>query len=140
MIHDGARPLITLSILEEGLKVAQRHLAAVAAVRVKDTIKEVHDGLIHGTVDRSSIWAVQTPQIFDFSLILQVHHSPLAAEEATDDGILVEQLGRPVAIFEGSYSNLKITTPEDLLIAEVLIRSLSSSEKGSDAEPAGGVK
>lgn len=122
MIHDGARPLVTAAILEAGLRAAQEHLAAVAAVPVKDTIKQVQDGIIQSTPERSQLWAVQTPQVFAFPLIHQAHHSEIAQEEATDDAALLERLGHPVAIFPGSYTNLKITTHEDLLIAEALLK------------------
>jgi 2-C-methyl-D-erythritol 4-phosphate cytidylyltransferase len=122
MIHDGARPLVTPAILEAGLQAAQEHQAVVAAVPVKDTIKQVRDGIIHSTPERSQLWAVQTPQVFAFPLIHQAHHSELAQAEATDDAALLERLGHPVAIFPGSYTNLKITTQEDLLIAEALLQ------------------
>lgn len=122
MIHDGARPLVTPQILEAGLQVAQEHLAAVAAVPVKDTIKQVQDGIISSTPARAQLWAVQTPQVFSFPLILQAHTTDLAREEVTDDAALLERLGHSVAIFPGSYSNLKITTQEDLLIAEALLK------------------
>lgn len=122
MIHDGARPLVTSAILEAGLQAAQTHQAAVAGVPVKDTIKQVRDGLIQDTPDRSRLWAVQTPQVFAFPLIHQAHHHILAENEATDDAALLERLGHSVAIFPGSYTNLKITTQEDLLIAEALLQ------------------
>jgi len=122
MIHDGARPLVTGAILEAGLLSAQEHQAAVAAVPVKDTIKQVQDSLIQNTPDRSQLWAVQTPQVFAFPLIHQAHHHALAEHEATDDAALLERLGHRVAIFPGSYTNLKITTQEDLLIAEALMQ------------------
>lgn len=124
MIHDGARPLVTPEILEAGLKAVQEYRAVVAAVPVKDTIKQVQQGWIHSTLDRSQLWAIQTPQVFSFPLIHHAHHSPLAQNEVTDDAALLEQLGMPVAIFPGSYTNIKITTQEDLLIAETLIKGL----------------
>lgn len=122
MIHDGARPLVSNAILEAALQAVQAHQAAVAAVPVKDTIKLARDGMIEATPDRSQLWAVQTPQIFSFPLIHQAHHDTLAANEATDDAALLERLGHPVALFPGAYTNLKITTQEDLLIAEALIQ------------------
>ncbi|MEO7022196.1 MAG: 2-C-methyl-D-erythritol 4-phosphate cytidylyltransferase [Ktedonobacteraceae bacterium] len=122
MIHDGARPLVTPEILEAGLQAAQEHLAAVAAVPVKDTIKQVRDGIISATPERAQLWAVQTPQIFSFPLIHHAHSTEVAQAEATDDAALLERLGHRVAIFPGSYTNLKITTQEDLLIAEALIK------------------
>lgn len=126
MIHDGARPLVSNTILEAALQAVQTHLAAVAAVPVKDTIKQASHGIIQATPDRSQLWAVQTPQAFSFPVIHQAHHNVLAAHEATDDAALLERLGHPVALFPGSYTNLKITTQEDLLIAEALIQGLRS--------------
>lgn len=122
MIHDGARPLVTPTLLQQGLHAAQQFQAAIAAVPVKDTIKHVEQGWVHTTLDRSQLWAVQTPQVFSFPLIHDAHHTSLAQEDATDDAALLERLGKHVAIFPGSYSNIKITTQEDLLIAEALLR------------------
>lgn len=127
MIHDGARPLVTPEILEVGLQVAQEHLAAVAAVPVKDTIKLVQDGIIVNTPARAQLWAVQTPQIFSFPLIYQAHQTEMAQTEATDDATLLERMGQRIAIFPGAYTNLKITTQEDLLLAEALIKGKLSS-------------
>ncbi len=122
MIHDGARPFVTPAIIEAGLQTAQQHLAAVAAVPVKDTIKQVQDGVIHATLDRSQLWAIQTPQVFSFPLIHEAHHSPIAQTDVTDDATLVELLGHHVAVFPGSYTNIKITTQEDLIFAEALLQ------------------
>lgn len=122
MIHDAARPLVTPAILEAGLQAACKHQAAIAAVPVKDTVKQVYEGKIYATPDRSHLWAVQTPQVFSFPLIHQAHHSTLAQDDMTDDATLLERLGHTVVIFPGSYTNLKITTIEDLLIAEALLR------------------
>jgi 2-C-methyl-D-erythritol 4-phosphate cytidylyltransferase len=127
MIHDGARPLVTPAILEVGLQAAQEHLAAVAAVPVKDTIKQVHNGIISATPERAQLWAVQTPQIFSFPLIQQAHATAIVQAEATDDATLLERLGQRVAIFPGAYTNLKITTQEDLLIAEALLKGFVHS-------------
>jgi 2-C-methyl-D-erythritol 4-phosphate cytidylyltransferase len=122
MIHDGARPLITDAILEVGLKTAQEHQAATAAVPVKDTVKQVQHGQITGTLDRSHLWLVQTPQVFTYSLIHRAHHLVDAQEEVTDDAALVERLGQRVVIFPGSYANIKITNQEDVLFAEALLQ------------------
>jgi 2-C-methyl-D-erythritol 4-phosphate cytidylyltransferase len=122
MIHDGARPFVTATIIEAGLCAAQEHQAAIAAVPVKDTIKQVKDGMISATPDRELLWTIQTPQVFAFDLILQAHHSPLAEGDATDDALLLERLGHHVAIFAGSYMNIKITTQEDLLFAEACLK------------------
>jgi 2-C-methyl-D-erythritol 4-phosphate cytidylyltransferase len=122
MIHDGARPLVTPALLEAGLQAAREHQAAIAAVPVKDTIKRVERGLVHSTIERSTLYAVQTPQVFSFPLIYAAHTSPEAGDEVTDDAALLERLGHPVAVFPGSYANLKITTPEDILVAEALLQ------------------
>jgi 2-C-methyl-D-erythritol 4-phosphate cytidylyltransferase len=126
MIHDAARPFITEDLLEIGLQAAQEHLAVVAAVPVKDTIKQVQNGYISATPDRAQLWTIQTPQIFAFPLIQQAHASPLAQEDATDDATLVERIGHHVAIFPGSYTNIKITTQEDLLFAEALLQGYTA--------------
>ncbi|HLH62353.1 MAG TPA: 2-C-methyl-D-erythritol 4-phosphate cytidylyltransferase [Ktedonobacteraceae bacterium] len=122
MIHDGARPLVSPAILEAGLRAAQEYGAAIAGMPVKDTIKQVRQGIVHTTFDRSQLWAVQTPQVFSFQLIYAAHHAPEAEQDVTDDAALLERLGQPVAIFPGAYTNIKITTVEDLTIAEALLR------------------
>src|SRR5437764_11100243 len=126
MIHDGARPLVTPDILEVGLKTVQEGYAAIAAVPVKDTIKQVQQGWISSTLDRSQLWAIQTPQIFSFPLIHHAYQTAPLEQELTDDAALLEHLGKHVAIFNGSYRNIKITTQEDLMIAEALIKGLAA--------------
>jgi len=126
MIHDGARPLVSPGILEVGLKMAQECGAAIAAVPVKDTIKKVEQSWITNTLDRSQLWAIQTPQVFSFPLIYHAYQTASIQQEFTDDAALLEHLGKRVAIFKGSYRNIKITTQEDLLIAEALIKGLAS--------------
>ncbi len=126
MIHDGARPLVTPTILEAGLQSAQEHGAAIAAVPVKDTIKQAEHGMISATLDRSLLWSIQTPQVFAFPLIFQAHHSPVAQEDITDDAVLLERLGQRVVIFPGAYTNIKITTQEDFLLAEALVQGFHS--------------
>jgi 2-C-methyl-D-erythritol 4-phosphate cytidylyltransferase/2-C-methyl-D-erythritol 2,4-cyclodiphosphate synthase len=121
MIHDGARPFVTSTILAEGLRAAQQHQASIPVVPVKDTIKQVQDGKISATPDRSQLWTVQTPQIFAFSLIHQAHHLSQTQDKATDDATLLEHMGYTVSTFQGSPTNLKITTPEDLIFAEALL-------------------
>ena len=122
MIHDGARPFITEELLETGLKAVQEHQAVVAAVPVKDTIKQVQNGRIYATLERSQLWMIQTPQIFSFPLIQQAHSSSFTQEDVTDDATLLERMGHHVAVFPGSYTNIKITTQEDLLFATALLQ------------------
>jgi 2-C-methyl-D-erythritol 4-phosphate cytidylyltransferase len=122
MIHDGARPLVTSTTLEAGLQAAQTHQAAIAAVPVKDTIKQVQHGLVSSTLERAQLWAVQTPQVFSFTLIHRAYQDIGTQAEMTDDATLLERLGHRVAVFEGAYTNIKITTPEDLLLAEAFLQ------------------
>jgi 2-C-methyl-D-erythritol 4-phosphate cytidylyltransferase len=126
MIHDGARPLVTPAMLEAGLQAAREHQAAIAAVPVKDTIKSVEHGFVTATIDRSRHVAIQTPQVFSFPLIHSAYNAPEAQEDVTDDAALLERLGHRVAIFPGSYSNIKITTQEDVLIAEAFIKGATN--------------
>ncbi len=121
IIHDGARPLVTKELIEEGLKAAQETGAAVAAVPVTDTIKVADDDrIVHQTPPRQNLWAVQTPQVFRSDIITKAYQQ---APEVTDDAALVEQAGYKVKLYMGSYDNIKITTPQDLLVAEALIES-----------------
>lgn len=121
VIHDGARPLITESLIKNGLEAAKESGAAVAAVPVTDTIKLVdNNGFVMGTPPRESLWAVQTPQVFRFDIITEAHHR--AQGMATDDAVLVERLGYRVKLYMGSYDNIKITTPSDLALAEILVQ------------------
>ena len=122
MIHDAARPFVSEELLSAGLEAVRRSQASIAAVPVKDTIKQVQEGVIIATPDRSSLWMVQTPQVFSFPLIHHAHHLPLAQEDVTDDATLLERLGETVTIFPGAYTNIKITTQEDLLFAEALLQ------------------
>jgi 2-C-methyl-D-erythritol 4-phosphate cytidylyltransferase len=122
MIHDAARPFVTEAILEAGLQAVQEHQAVVAAIPVSDTIKQVKQGIITATLDRTQLWSIQTPQVFSFPLIHQAHHTPQAQGDVTDDATLLELLGHRVAIFAGSPANFKITTQEDILLAEALLQ------------------
>jgi 2-C-methyl-D-erythritol 4-phosphate cytidylyltransferase len=119
LIHDGARPLITEHLVEEIIRSAYLHDGALAAVPAKDTIKEVKDNIVTGTPDRQNLWQAQTPQAFRFGMI---HSAHLKAESdrfaGTDDSSLVERLGGKVHIVRGDYRNIKLTTPEDLVLAE----------------------
>ncbi len=122
-VHDGVRPLVSGEIVERVLRAAIETGAAVAAVPVKDTVKVARDGFVEETPDRSNLWLVQTPQVFRFGLLAEAYARALAdgRTPATDDAALVERLGGKVRVVEGDYENIKITTPEDLLIAEALL-------------------
>lgn len=123
-VHDGVRPLMQPRLLQAVLAAARDHGAATAAVDLKDTVKEVEDGWVVATPNRASLRAVQTPQAFQRELLEQAHAQASAEGwEATDDAALAERAGHPVRIVDGSYANIKITTPEDLLVAETLLRA-----------------
>lgn len=122
-IHDAARPLIKKEDIEKCIEKTLDTKAAIVAVKAVDTIKKTDkNGKIVETPDRNYLWAVQTPQIFDFDLILDAHKK-LAGQNFSDDAGLVEFLGNPVYVVEGSYSNIKITTQKDLFIAKELIKN-----------------
>lgn len=124
LVHDGARPLVTAGIIEDTVKEAQKHGAAVSAVRVKDTIKEVSGGFVKKTIPREPLWAVQTPQAFKAGLIIKAFDKAVKdGFTGTDESALVERLGAHVSVVPGTYENIKITTPEDLLIAECILKN-----------------
>lgn len=122
-IHDAARPFIRQEELHFLAEETAKSGAAILAVPVKDTVKEVRDGTITKTTDRSLLWAAQTPQAFRYDVIFKAHE--YANEQnhiGTDDASLVEYAGGKVKIVQGHYENFKVTTPEDLLFAEAVIR------------------
>lgn len=130
LIHDGVRPFFPSDRIEQVVATAARTGACVVGVPVKDTIKEVEEGLIRCTPERRRLWQAQTPQAFVFGLIRDAYER--ARQEGfrgTDDASLVERLGHPVAMIEGSYRNIKITTPEDLILAEAFIKMQNIGEE-----------
>lgn len=131
-IHDGARPFVTGEMISRVLSEAKQSGAAVAAVPVKDTIKIVSaDRVTRQTPDRTGLWAAQTPQIFRHELIREAYRNAIDRNlPVTDDAQLVENIGHPVRVCLGSYDNVKITTPEDLALAEMIIN------RKSDLQPA----
>ncbi|MBM7704991.1 2-C-methyl-D-erythritol 4-phosphate cytidylyltransferase [Metabacillus iocasae] len=126
LIHDGARPFVKKELIHELVQHTKTEGAAVLAVRVKDTIKRVENQHVMETVERSSLWAIQTPQAFLLPLIKEAHEKAMEAGYlGTDDASLVERMGEKVAIVEGSYDNIKLTTKEDLLYAEAILMNYS---------------
>jgi 2-C-methyl-D-erythritol 4-phosphate cytidylyltransferase len=122
LIHDCARPFIGTKLISKVIAAAKKTGAAILGVPVKATIKSVKDGLVvDRTVDRSNLWEVQTPQVFKKELILKAYNR-YAKENFTDDASLVEKLGAKVSMVQGSYANIKITTMDDLLLAEVIAK------------------
>jgi 2-C-methyl-D-erythritol 4-phosphate cytidylyltransferase len=121
VIHDGARPLVTEELIKKGLEAAEESGAAVAAVPVTDTIKVAGDDyFVQGTPPRRNLWLVQTPQVFRFDIIARAYRQ--VEDEVTDDATLVERLGYKVKLYMGSYDNIKITTKNDLALAEILLK------------------
>ena len=131
LVHDAARPLVSLAAIEAVISAAREKGAAIAAVRAKNTIKVVgEDGRVEATPARASLWEVQTPQGFRREILQRAYEK--AAQDGflgTDDASLVERIGEAVFVVESDYGNLKITTPEDLWMAEAL---LAHSEKITD--------
>lgn len=126
LIHDGARPLIKREIITKSIKEAYNKKSVIVAVKTIDTIKVVDSNLkIVETPNRENLWNVQTPQVFDYELILDAHNK-LEGQNFSDDAGLLENLKIPVYIVEGEYSNIKITTAEDLVIAETKIKNCNS--------------
>lgn len=127
LIHDGARPLVTREVVEAVIACARRHGAATCAVPVKDTIKTAEYGVVTGTPERKTLFAVQTPQVFDADVYrAAVQNAVKNKLEVTDDCMVVEAMGMTVRLTEGSYENIKITTPPDLIFAEAVIRERES--------------
>lgn len=124
LVHDGCRPLIEPAHIIDAIRALYDCDGVVVGVPVKDTVKEASDGMIGKTLDRSRLWAVQTPQVFRFRVLYEAYER--AMEEsyyATDDSALVERRGGKVRIVQGSYTNIKITTPEDMLAAEAFLKA-----------------
>ena len=122
-IHDGARPLVTQSVIAEAVEAAGRCGAAAPAVPVHDTIKQAENGLVRATPERKTLFAVQTPQVFDVKLLKTVLREAMERGIAlTDDCSAVEAAGKPVVLTQGCEENLKITTPVDLTLAEAILK------------------
>lgn len=119
VIHDGARPLVTLKVIEETIKIAAEYGAAATGVKVKDTVKVVDDkDNIVDTPDRAYMRFIQTPQVFDKRLYLEAVNTVENSKNFTDDCMLIEAFGKTVKFVDGDYENIKITTPEDVELAE----------------------
>ena len=124
-IHDGARPLVSYEVIDRTVRAANTYGAAAPAIPVKDTIKRVQGGVVTDTPDRASLRAVQTPQVFDFDLLRgALKKAKEEGAQVTDDCSAVERMGFSVKIVEGDERNIKVTTPMDLKIAEMLLEEL----------------
>ena len=128
LIHDGARPIISSAFIEQVIQTARTHRAVITARPAKETVKAVNGkGEVVKTYDRRQVWLVQTPQVFHYEDILTAHQAALREgwEEATDDSILIEKLGIPVKVVEGTEQNIKVTTPYDLDMVRFLLKNKS---------------
>ena len=126
LIHDGARPFVNQDIIRRCMQEVQKYQACVVGMPVKDTIKIAdEEGYAKQTPDRKNVWMIQTPQTFSYALIYEAYEEMLKTEDAaiTDDAMVLERTkGKKSKLIEGSYRNIKITTPEDLLIANVYLQ------------------
>lgn len=129
LIHDGARPLINADIIERTIAAVKEYDACTVGMPVKDTIKISDDNdMVASTPSRKYVWQIQTPQAFKYELIMEAHEKRRSGQvenaNVTDDSMLVEELmNHSVKLVSGSYSNMKVTTPEDILIAEILLKN-----------------
>ena len=126
LIHDGARPFVNQDIIRRCMQEVQKYQACVVGMPVKDTIKIAdEEGYAKQTPDRKNVWMIQTPQTFSYALIYEAYEEMLKTEDTaiTDDAMVLERIkGKKSKLIEGSYRNIKITTPEDLLIADVYLQ------------------
>ena len=123
VVHDAVRPFVTGRMVEDVVDGARTHGAAIVAIPLHDTVKQVDpEGMIDTTLDRQRLWSAQTPQAFDVELLREAHRSgQQAGVEATDDAFLVERIGHRVSIVNGSRDNIKVTRPEDLVMGEAIL-------------------
>ena len=128
VIHDGVRPLVTTSLIEDVIFAAMHERAVVTALPCKETVKEVGDDLmVERTYNRGFVWLVQTPQVFQYKDIVYAHRKALEEgwDDVTDDASLLEKIGIPVRVMEGREDNIKVTTPHDLELARYLLERQS---------------
>ena len=130
LVHDAARPLVTVKTIQAVIDSARAKGGAIAAVPAKNTIKVVNnEGIVESTPHRSTLWEVQTPQGFRKDILLKANEQALQDDFlGTDDASLVERIGVPVAVVKSDYRNIKVTTPEDLLIAEAFLQCTADEE------------
>jgi 2-C-methyl-D-erythritol 4-phosphate cytidylyltransferase len=138
VVHDAVRPFITRGLVEQVLSAARRHGAATCGLEVRETVKRVRGEVVEATLDRDRLWLIQTPQAFSRDLLCEAHDKARRdGFTGTDDAVLVERLGGPVAVVPGLAHNLKITTPADLRIARLWLTTSSSrrSARGPGPDP-----
>ena len=123
LVHDGARPFVTTQLVDQAIEMAFGVGAAVVAIPMPDTVKQVDStGIVQRTLDRERLWLIQTPQVFRFSWLVEGHQMAESKNlEVTDDASLIEYLGYPISVVQGSSMNIKITRPEDLQLGEAIL-------------------
>lgn len=125
LIHDGVRPFVPISVVQHSIEMAHEHDGALVAVPVKDTVKIVRDAFVASTPPRNSLWLAQTPQTFRYKVIRAAHERAAMEEfSGTDDASLLERIGGKVHVVIGDYRNIKITTPDDLILAEAFFNDV----------------
>ena len=124
LVHDGVRPFVTPGMIKETVDLARKGECVTVGVPIKDTIKEVDaKGIVRHTLERSKLWAIQTPQAFPLKVLMRAYEESHKHKiYGTDDATLVERAGGTVRVIMGSYENIKITTPEDLILAEEILK------------------
>jgi 2-C-methyl-D-erythritol 4-phosphate cytidylyltransferase len=133
LVHDAVRAFVTIREIDHLINsVVGKHQAGTLAVPVKDTIKRVNaDGMVEETLNRKQLWSILTPQMVERNLLLHAHEQALDQQTmATDDAMLVEMMGVPVCVVEGEYTNIKITTPDDIFLGEAILAK-TKRQKGS---------
>lgn len=121
LVHDGVRPFVTASIIERTIQTARDTGAAIAGIPAVDTVKQARNGIVERTIDRTTLWYAQTPQVFHLPLLISAfRYAQESGFTGTDEAMLVEHLGEKVTMVEGSKQNLKITDPQDLVLAKAL--------------------
>lgn len=132
LIHDGVRPFLESEILTKVIDAALKYDAAIVGVPVKSTIKKIKSNNLEvdSTINRDGVWEIQTPQVFKKDLIIKAYNNSDGIE-ASDDAFLVERLGHRIALVEGSYLNIKITTPEDLILAQAIFKQVNKANQWS---------
>ncbi len=128
IVHDAARPFVTADMVADGLRTAKLWGAATAAIPVSDTLKQVNaESKVIQTLSRDGLWAIQTPQVFRYDLLWEAHNA--VSQDVTDDASLLELNHKDVAVYQGSPLNIKITGPDDLLLAEAIARIYESRDR-----------
>lgn len=129
VVHDGVRPFISPEVIDRSIKTARENGSCIVAVPLKDTIKKGNDKIVE-TVDRSGLWAAQTPQTFRYDILKDAFDRAYESNfYGTDEAMLVERIGEPVMLLNGSYKNIKITTPEDMEIAEAFVKEAENANR-----------